>query len=258
MEEFRFKKSLGQNFLIDKNIIKNITDNLDVKEGDLIVEIGAGSGALTKKLKEKKANILAFEIDKRLEAQLKNITDDKTKIVYEDFLRIEINEVIKKYKFNNLYFVGNLPYYITTPIINKITKSKLNLKQMVFMVQKEVGERFTASPKTKAYSSITVFLNYNYEIQKLMIVSKECFIPKPKVDSVVLKFTKRNYHVRPKNEAFFEEIVKESFKYKRKTLKNNLKNYNIEKMFKDLNLKDSIRAEELTIEEFIKISDYLC
>lgn len=257
MEKFNFKKSLGQNFLTDKNIVNKIVNSIDTKENDLIIEIGPGNGSLTKKLKEKNCNILCFEIDLRLKEYLKELEDEKTKIIYTDFLKIDLEKIINQKDYNNIYFVANLPYYITTPIINKITESKLNIKSLVFMVQKEVGDRFLAKPHSKKYSSLTVYLNYFYEIKKVVNVGKKCFYPIPNVDSIVLKFNKKERLNKPKNEELFFKVVKDSFKLKRKTLKNNLKNYPIENMFKDLKLKETVRAEELSLEDFIKISDYL-
>lgn len=257
MEKFTFKKSLGQNFLIDQNMVNKIVDSLEAKESDLIIEIGPGDGSLTKKLKDKKARLLCFEIDQRLKKYLEKLEDEKTSIIYEDFLKTKLTEFIGKIRYENLFFIGNLPYYITTPIIRKITESNLKIKQMLFMVQKEVGERFMAKPNTKAYNSLTVYLNYHYNISKVVNVSKNCFKPVPNVDSVVLKFEEKERTITPKNVEMFEKVVRDSFRMKRKTLKNNLRNYDIGNMFYDLKLKDTVRAEELSIEDFIKISDYL-
>ena len=257
MDNFKFKKLLGQNFLIDKNIINKILSSIDSDKNDLIIEIGPGAGALTKELVEKDSDVICFEIDKRLESILTNINSNKLKIYYEDFLKININNYIDK-KYKRLFFVGNLPYYITTAIINKII-SESNPYEIIIMIQKEVAQRFMAKPCSKEYGSISVFLQYNFDIYKVCDVSKNCFNPVPKVDSMVIKLIK-NKKRNVKNEKNFYKLVKDSFAQKRKNLRNNLKNYDLEKINKILNEfnKDiTKRAEELNLDEFIKISNEL-
>ena len=150
------KKSLGQNFLIDKQIIEKITESIQAKENDLIIEIGPGMGSLTKKLKKKKAFLLCYEIDQDLKVYLNDLIDDKTKIIYQDILSANILNDIKDISYNNLYIVGNLPYYITTPIIKYLINLNLDVKEMIFMVQEEVANRFAALPKCRDYGSITL------------------------------------------------------------------------------------------------------
>ncbi len=258
MKNFNYKKSLGQNFLIDNNIVNKIVESISPLKDDLIIEIGPGSGALTKKLVNKNCDVLCFEIDKRLEEELKKIKCDNLKILFENFLDVDLEKHTKAYK--NIYFIGNLPYYITTPIIMKIIYSNININEMVFMVQKEVGDRFCALNNTKMYNSLTVFLNYYFEIKKIIKVSKNCFVPSPKIDSVVLKFYKRKEKMKVNNEEHLFELIRDSFKYKRKNLRNNLKEYDlikVEKCLKILKKDLTYRAESLTIEEFVEISNYL-
>ena len=255
--KFDFKKSLGQNFLIDKNIINKISDSIQVNNDDLIIEIGPGAGALTKELIKKDSDVICFEIDERLKETLEEIKSDKLKIVYKDFLRVKLDDYIDK-KYNRLFFVGNLPYYITTAIINKIVRES-DPYEITIMIQKEVAERFMAKPNSREYGSLSVFLQYNFDIEKICLVSKKCFIPVPKVDSMVIKL-KSNKKIGVKNEEKFYKLIKDSFKQKRKNLKNNLKNYNIEEINKVLNKfnKDlTYRAEEITIDEFIEISNHM-
>ena len=258
MKNFDYKKSLGQNFLIDKNIISKISDSINTNEDDLIIEIGPGSGALTKELVKKTSNLICFEIDQRLKEALSIYESEKTTIVYNDFLKIKLSDYINKVKHNKLYFVGNLPYYITSTIINKIIEES-NPEEIIVMVQKEVGERFMAHPKTKQYNSLSVFLQYNFEITKVCNVSKNCFEPIPKVDSVVVKLKKhKNYNAKDENR--FYKLVKDSFRQKRKTIKNNLNNYDlktIENVLKTHNKTLSSRAEEITIEQFVEIANSL-
>ncbi len=253
------KKSLGQNFLIDNNIITKISGVINANNNDLIIEIGPGMGALTKKLKEKNANILCYEIDKDMNIYLNKLIDNKTKVIYEDILNADINEDIKNISFNNLYIVGNLPYYITTPIIKYLISLNLPVKEMVFMVQEEVANRFTSKPNRSYYSSITLYLKYYFDIEKLFKVSKNSFNPIPKVESAIIKFTKRTTLVDVNKEAYFK-LITDSFKMKRKTLKNNLKDYDFEKIKKVLdkhNLNINVRAEELSEEIFIEIQNIL-
>ena len=254
--KFDYKKSLGQNFLKDKNIIKKIADSINPTEEDLIIEIGPGAGALTKELVKKKSEVICFEIDTRLKEILEQINSEKLTIIYKDFLSIKINEYINQNKYKNLYFVGNLPYYITTAIINKIVKES-NPYEITIMVQKEVADRFSAKPETKDYSSISIFLQYNFDIERVCNVGKTCFEPVPKVDSSVIKF-KRNKKISANDEEKFYKLIKDSFTQKRKNLKNNLKGYDLNKIQMILKKYDkdlTARAEQLSIEEFIDISN---
>lgn len=254
--KFDYKKSLGQNFLKDKNIIKKIADSINPTEEDLIIEIGPGAGALTKELVKKKSEVICFEIDTRLKEILEQINSEKLTIIFKDFLSIKINEYIDQNKYKNLYFVGNLPYYITTAIINKIVKES-NPYEITIMVQKEVADRFGAKPGTKDYSSISIFLQYNFDIERVCNVSKTCFEPVPKVDSSVIKF-KRNKKISANDEEKFYKLIKDSFTQKRKNLKNNLKGYDLNKIQMILKKYDkdlTARAEQLSIEEFIDISN---
>jgi len=250
------KKSLGQNFLIDNNIIKKISDSINATEKDLIIEIGPGMGALTKSLKEKNTNIICYEIDKDMIPYLNKLIDDKTKVIYEDILNANIKEDIKNIEYDKLYIVGNLPYYITTSIIKYLINLNMNIHEMIFMVQEEVADRFTSLPGNKEYGSITLFLNYYFNVSKLFRVSKNCFNPVPKVESSIIKFEKRNKKLNVDEEKYFK-IINESFKMKRKTLKNNLKEYNFElikQVLKKYNFDENVRAEELSEDVFSEIS----
>ena len=251
-----YKKSLGQNFLKDSNIINKISNSINPSSDDLVIEIGPGAGALTKKIKEKNANLICFEIDERLRQVLDKLSNEKTKIIYKDFLKIDLKEYIND-NYNRIFFVGNLPYYITTAIINKIVLES-NPYEIIIMIQKEVAERFMAKPKTREYNSLSIFLQYNFDIEKVCDVSKNCFEPKPKVDSMVIKLKKKEEKIFVKNEELFYKLIKDSFKQKRKNLRNNLGNYDLDTIEKELsktNKSLKSRAEELTIEEFANISN---
>lgn len=253
------KKSLGQNFLIDRNIISKIGESIDANSNDLIIEIGPGMGALTHELQKKNANLICYEIDKDMIPYLNKLLNEKTKIIYEDIMRANIEEDIKNINYINLYIVGNLPYYITTPIIKYLISKSLNVKEMVFMVQEEVANRFTAEPKSKDYGSITLYLKYFYDVKKLFKVSKKCFNPIPKVESAIISFQKRENKPDVIEDKYFK-LIEDSFKMKRKTLRNNLSNYDYEKIKTVLdkyNLPDSVRAEEIEEKVFIDIANIL-
>lgn len=262
MEKFKFKKSFGQNFLKDKNVIKNIVLKTNILPNSLIIEVGPGSGVLTKELASVAKNVLAYEIDERLEEVLdENLKDfHNIDIIYDDFLNRDILNDIKKYEYENIYFIANLPYYITTPIIVKLIESKIDFKTITVMVQKEVADRFMASPKTRNYGSITVFLNYYYDISKLLFVSSSAFVPKPNVDSMVIALKQKDHKLKVVNEELFFKLVRDAFKYKRKNIRNNLKNYDLDKILtvlekyhKDL----TVRAEELDLEIFVDLANNL-
>ena len=261
MNTFNFKKRYGQNFLIDKNIVNKIVDTIEIKPNNLVIEIGPGDGKLTTRLCEKFDKVLCYEIDKELKDELDNNLKNYSnyKIIYNDFLKQHILDDIKEIDYDNLYIIANLPYYITTPIIEKIIETNLDVEMMRFMVQKEVGDRICAKANTKEYGSLTVYLNYNYEIKKDFIVKRNSFIPKPNVDSLIVSFYKKEKKIIKSEEKFYK-LVRDSFKYKRKTLKNNLKDYDyckIEKVLIKNGYKENIRAEQLPIKVFIEISNVI-
>lgn len=259
---FTFKKKFGQNFLKDQNILDKIVNKSEVDKDTLVIEIGVGAAALTKTVAPNAYKVLGYEID----TTLKPILEDKLKeynniyIIYDDFLNRNVNEDIKKYNYKKLYVIANLPYYITTPIITKLIDDNVNVDKMVVMVQKEVGDRFNAKPDTKNYNSLTVFLNYYFDINKLMDVSRKCFVPEPNVDSVIIELKRKETKYNVKNEKIFFKLVRDAFTHKRKNLRNNLKGYDLEKIenvLKEYNLDLNVRAEHLTIDQFINISNEL-
>lgn len=250
------KKSLGQNFLIDSEVINKIVDEVSACNNDLIIEIGPGRGALTSKLKKKGCNVIAYELDTDLSNILSKLEDDKLHVIYKDFLNSNIKDDIKDIKYNNLYLVGNLPYYITTPIIEHVIKENINFTKFTIMIQKEVADRFMAHAKTKDYGYITLVLKYYFEIKKVCDVSKYAFNPVPKVESSVISFTPRKNKVDVKADSYFK-FLKNAFRMKRKNLRNNLNGiYDLEKLEEVLEkygLDLSVRAEELTEEIFVDL-----
>ena len=259
-KNFNFKKKFGQNFIVDKNIIHSIINKSNIDKNTLVIEIGPGAGSLTTELDKVSGHVIAYEIDKTLKPILEKQNLNNTTIIYEDFLKRNIKEDLKQYNYQKTYVVANLPYYITTPIIIKLILDKLDIDKIVVMVQKEVGNRFKAKPNTKEYNSLSIFLNYYYTVEKILDVSKNVFLPKPNVDSIVVSLTKKENKIKVDNEQIFFKLVKDAFKQKRKTLKNNLKNYNLEKVeeiLKKHNLDLTVRAEALSIEIFAEIANNL-
>lgn len=260
--DFNFKKKFGQNFIVDENIISNIVNKSEVDKDTLVIEIGPGAGSLTAKLAESAKNVLCYEIDETLKDILsENLSNyDNVEVIYQDFLKVNVNNDIKKYDYKKLYIVANLPYYITTPIITSVIENNIDVDKMVVMVQKEVGDRFKASVGTKDYSSLSIYLNYYFNVRKLMDISKNIFIPKPNVDSIVVEFTKKEQKYELKNKKLFFKLIRDSFTQKRKTIKNNLKNYDltkIEEILKKYNQDLTTRAEQITIETFVDIANHL-
>lgn len=246
------KKNYGQNFLKNEEIIKNITDLVNPNENDLIIEIGPGRGALTKYLTQKACDLVCIEIDTDLKVYLDKYQSKKCKIIYEDILNVDLNEITKVYQ--NVFVVGNLPYYITSPILEYLINS-IKAQKMVFMVQKEVADRYSAKVNTKDYGYFTLFLNFYYEVNKEIFVGKNNFDPIPKVDSEVISLSLKDKVPDINPEKYFT-FLKESFSHKRKTLKNNIVSYDYEKIMNVLNkygLTESVRAEQISEDIFIEI-----
>ncbi len=264
MEKYdvRFKKKFGQNFLKDTNIVKKIVNIGEIDKDSLVIEVGPGGAIMTKELAEQAKNVLAYEIDTDLENELaiKLSSYSNVEVLFRDFLSANLSEDISKYEYKKLYFVSNVPYYITTPILMKLIKSGLHFDKIVMMVQKEVGDRFSTKPRNRDYGSITVLLNYFYKVKKEFFVSKKQFVPMPKVDSVVISFTEKEDKLFLKDFDFFETILRDSFQYKRKNIRNNLKKYDlnvVEEVLKNHNLNLNSRAETFELEVFVDLANAL-
>lgn len=263
MFNFDYKKSLGQNFLKDNNIVKNIVEAVDFKEKNLVIEIGPGSGALTKEILKKADFAILYEIDTRLEKVLNHELSEYNnyELIFGDFLEMNVKKDLSKYDYNNLYVIANLPYYVTTPIINKIISDEIAAKEIVIMVQNEVADRLTAKCNTKEYGQITVFLNYFFDLKKLFVVSKNAFIPKPKVDSAVIKLVRKDRKENLKDLAVFDKLVKDSFRFKRKTIRNNLNDYDLNKIefvLKKYGYDLNSRSEMIPYEVFVEMANVIC
>jgi len=261
-KDFNFKKKFGQNFLKDDSIPRKIVEHANILDDSLVIEIGPGAGALTKILGCKAEHVLCYEIDDSLEdiLDLELINYDNVDIIFDDFLNRDVKKDIEKYSYSHLYVVANLPYYITTPIVTKIVEEGIDVEKVVIMIQKEVADRFAAKPNSKEYGSITVFLNYYFDIKKEFLVSRNCFVPKPNVDSIVISLNKKKEMLLVNDQELFFKLVRDSFHFKRKTLRNNLKGYDLEKVedvLKEYKFDLSVRAEDLPLEVFVKISNNL-
>ena len=264
MEKYdvKFKKKFGQNFLKDINIVKRIVDVSGVDKDSLVIEVGPGGGVMTRELALRAKNVLAYEIDHDLEEELLKRLDgiDNVDVLFQDFLESDLVSDINNYEYNSLYFVSNVPYYITTPILLKLIESGLKFNKIVMMVQKEVGDRFSTPPGSREYSSITVLLNYFYNVKKEFFVSRKQFIPEPNVDSVIISFSEKEEKLELKDFNHFEKLLRDSFQFKRKTLKNNLKNYDlkkIEEVLQEYGYDLTVRAENLSVDVFVNISNKL-
>ena len=246
-------KRLGQNFLFDEQSLQTIASEVTSK--DTVIEIGPGLGTLTAILAEKASKVIAVELDGKMVSILKERFKlyNNVQIIQDDILNVDIDKIAPKAKI-----VANLPYYITTSIITKLLNT--NIKDITILIQKEVAERLTAKPGSKSYGSLTVYLNYYFNINYLFNVSKYAFNPIPKVESAVVNFERIKNKISVKNEKLFFKLINDSFKMKRKTLKNNLKEYNwtkIKTILEKRNLNESVRAEELSIEIFVEIANAL-
>ncbi|KAB2476710.1 16S rRNA (adenine(1518)-N(6)/adenine(1519)-N(6))-dimethyltransferase RsmA [Staphylococcus sp. CH99b_3] len=223
---FDFKKSLGQNFLIDVNIIHKIIDASDIDEHTGIIEIGPGMGSLTEQLAKHAQKVLSFEIDQRLIPVLDDTLApyDNVTIINEDILKADIATYVHQHlaECDKIMVVANLPYYITTPILLNLMQQTLPIDGYVVMMQKEVGERLNAQVGTKAYGSLSIVAQYYTETSKVLTVPKSVFLPPPNVDSIVVKLMKREApQVQVDNENEFFKLTKAAFSQRRKTINNN-------------------------------------
>ncbi|MBS5884341.1 16S rRNA (adenine(1518)-N(6)/adenine(1519)-N(6))-dimethyltransferase RsmA [Clostridium sp.] len=258
---FKFSKSLGQNFLIDDSVPRDIVAGAEVDENDLVIEIGPGVGTLTAQLLNKAKKVVAIELDNDLIPILNQEIGDNPKftLIHKDALKVNFNEIIGEEK--SVKLVANLPYYVTTPIIVKLLKEGYNFKSLTIMIQKEVAERMNADPGNKDYGSLSLLVQYYCNTKIVRRVPPQCFIPRPKVDSIVIRLDKLSEpKVKVENEKLFFDIIRNSFNMRRKTLWNGVKNIglskeNLELAFNEANIDPKRRGETLTIEEFATLSD---
>lgn len=268
---FTFKKSFGQNFLTDTNILQKIVDTAEIDENVNVIEIGPGIGALTEFLAENAAEVMTFEIDERLVPILADTLRDfdNVRVVNEDILKSDLQARIKEFANPNLPIkvVANLPYYITTPILMHLIESGIPFSEFVVMMQREVADRISAQPNSKSYGSLSIAVQYYMTAKVAFIVPRTVFVPAPNVDSAILKMVRRDQPaVGVKDEAFFFKVSKASFTHRRKTLWNNLTSYfgksnevktKLESALDNAELSPSVRGEALGLQEFARLADSL-
>lgn len=268
---FTFKKSFGQNFLTDTNILQKIVDTAEIDENVNVIEIGPGIGALTEFLAENAAEVMAFEIDERLIPILADTLRDfeNVKIINEDILKSDLQARIKEFTNPELPIkvVANLPYYITTPILMRLIESGISFSEFVVMMQREVADRISAQPNSKSYGSLSIAVQYYMTAKVAFIVPRGVFVPAPNVDSAILKMTRRDKPaVEVEDESFFFKVSKVSFTHRRKTLWNNLTSYfgktdevktKLEAALSSAELSPSVRGEALALQEFARLADSL-
>ena len=268
---FTFKKSFGQNFLTDTNILQKIVDTAEIDENVNVIEIGPGIGALTEFLAENAAEVMAFEIDERLVPILADTLRDfdNVRVVNEDILKSDLQARIKEFANPNLPIkvVANLPYYITTPILMHLIESGIPFSEFVVMMQREVADRISAQSNSKSYGSLSIAVQYYMTAKVAFIVPRTVFVPAPNVDSAILKMVRRDQPaVEVNDEAFFFKVSKASFTHRRKTLWNNLTSYfgksnevktKLESALDNAELSPSVRGEALDLQEFARLADSL-
>lgn len=272
MEKYKIKadKALGQNFLINDEIINKIIETANINSNDLVIEIGPGLGVLTNLLLEKSNNVIAVELDKRMITILQDRfkENENLQIINEDILKVNLKELIENKKIiegSKVKIVANLPYYISTPIIMKLLEQYKIIDEIVVMVQKEVAERLTAKTGTRLAGSITYGVEYYSKAYLEVLVPKESFIPRPNVESEVIKLVlKKDIQENLQFEEKLFKIIKAGFTQRRKTLANALINNkiienreNLREIFNKLNIDENVRAENLTLEQFKNITKYM-
>lgn len=264
-------KKLGQNFLIDENVVDTIVEKSEITKEDLVIEIGPGLGTLTQKLLKQAGEVVAIELDDRMLTILKDrfILEENFEIINEDVLKVDLKELIKRKKqetaIKKVKIVANLPYYITTPIIMKLLEEKLEIESITVMIQKEVADRLTAIPGRKNTGAITYCVYYYAEANEILTVPNTSFVPEPEVSSEVIKLKVRNEQpVQVQDERMLFQIIKLAFMQRRKTLVNALSSSEffkgkeeVEKMLEELKIDKRVRGEILSLEEYAKIVDWI-
>lgn len=261
--DFHFAKKYGQNFIGDEALLESIVDDARIDKDDVVLEIGAGAGTLTRRIANRAKNVTSFEIDTRLKPILQETVMsncNNVEIVYGDVMDFSDDDIYSLVG-DNFAIVANLPYYITTPILFKFLSGNLKIKSITVMVQKEVAERICAQPKTKDYGALTVSVGLRGKAEITQIVLRDKFTPPPEVDSAIVHIeVKENENVQ--DWARMDRLVKCAFAMKRKTLTNNLVSFfnksksQIGEILQSLNIPTSARAEELSIDQFVALCNY--
>ncbi|MDE5865124.1 MAG: 16S rRNA (adenine(1518)-N(6)/adenine(1519)-N(6))-dimethyltransferase RsmA [Lachnospiraceae bacterium] len=266
---FSFRKKFGQNFLIDANILEKIVDAAQIDETDCVLEIGPGIGPMTQYLAERAKSVFAVEIDANLIPILQDTLSsyNNVNIINQDILKVDINHIVEEQNGGNpIKIVANLPYYITTPIIMSLLEKHVKLQSITIMVQKEVADRMQAEPGTKDYGALSLAVQYYTKPEIIAKVPASCFMPRPNVDSTVIRLTRYEHPpVEALDEEYLFAVIRASFNQRRKTLINGLSNagnLGIGKeraaaVLEQMGLPTQIRGEALTLEQFTELSNYL-
>ncbi|MCX7884046.1 MAG: 16S rRNA (adenine(1518)-N(6)/adenine(1519)-N(6))-dimethyltransferase RsmA [Caloramator sp.] len=260
---FKFNKNLGQNFLIDENILNKIIEGAELKQDDCVIEVGPGIGTLTQAMAKCCKRVVSVEIDDSLIEILKETLGnyENIKIIHGDALKFDFKRLIEEEDLENVKVAANLPYYLTTPFITNILNQKTNIKSLTLMIQKEVADRIIAKTGSSEYGSLSLLCNYYCDVKKIARVSKNCFIPKPKVESMIIRMDiKEKPSITVIDESMLFKVIRSAFNMRRKTLWNALKPLGIgdEKLkcaFENSKIDSSRRGETLSLEEFGKLSD---
>ena len=263
---FSFKKNFGQNFLVDERVLGKIVSSAEISKDDVVIEVGPGIGTLTQALAKEAYKVVAVEIDTTLVPILGELLSDfdNIEIINEDILKVDVNAIAEKYPDKKIKMVANLPYYITTPIIMNVLENHIPVESITVMIQKEVAYRMKAQPSTKDYGSLSLAVQYYCEPYLVANVPQNCFMPRPNVDSAVIKLTVMDKpKVQVNNEKFMVEFIKAAFSQRRKTLVNcifssgllTLSKDEIGKMLNGLGYDERVRGESLTLEDYGKITD---
>ena len=263
---FSFKKNFGQNFLVDERVLGKIVSSAEISKDDVVIEVGPGIGTLTQALAKEAYKVVAVEIDTTLVPILGELLSDfdNIEIINEDILKVDVNAIAEKYPDKKIKMVANLPYYITTPIIMNVLENHIPVESITVMIQKEVAYRMKAQPSTKDYGSLSLAVQYDCEPYLVANVPQNCFMPRPNVDSAVIKLTVMDKpKVQVNNEKFMFEFIKAAFSQRRKTLVNcifssgllTLSKDEIGKMLNGLGYDERVRGESLTLEDYGKITD---
>lgn len=266
--QFDFRKKFGQNFLIDNNILEKIIESAQITKDDCVLEIGPGIGTLTQRLAEEAGEVIAVEIDKNLIPILnETLADyDNVTIINDDILKVDINGIVEEHGGRPIKVVANLPYYITTPIIMTLFEKHVPLHSVTIMVQKEVADRMQVGPGTKDYGALSLAVQYYAKPEIVTKVPAACFMPRPNVDSAVIRLTRyEDAPVKVDDEAWLFAVIRASFNQRRKTLVNGLANagnlpinrQQVEEVLAEMCLPASVRGETLTLEQFSELSNRL-
>lgn len=265
---FDFRKKFGQNFLIDNNILEKIIEAAQITKDDCVLEIGPGIGTLTQRLAEEAGEVIAVEIDKNLIPILnETLADyDNVTIINDDILKVDINKIVEERGERPVKVVANLPYYITTPIIMTLFEKNVPLHSVTIMVQKEVADRMKVGPGTKDYGALSLAVQYYAKPEIVTKVPAACFMPRPNVDSAVIRLTRyEDTPVKADDEVWLFAVIRASFNQRRKTLANGLANagnlsinrQQVEETLAEMGLPTSVRGETLTLEQFSELANRL-